>query len=69
MERALKFDTKQYGYERTPEYQRCYQGFMQFLFEQCKDLLKHDGGDELEYWTCADEALDGFEECREKQGY
>jgi hypothetical protein len=68
MERALEFDAKEYGNERSADYQRCYQGFMQFLFEQCKDKITGDG-EELAYWTCADEALDGLEECREKQGY
>ena len=61
MERAYLYDASKRGTEHTKEYQRCYMGFMKYLWEECKGYV--DNRDFDRYWDCAWDALDEMEEC------
>jgi hypothetical protein len=62
MERALMFDMEQLGKEDTPAYQECYGKFMFYLEYKCVPLVESES-ENLPYWTCANDALDVFEDC------
>jgi hypothetical protein len=61
MKRGEAFDNRHLGEEYTEKYRTCYGPYFNYLFKNCKPKI--DGGLNLYYWTCADKALDAFEDC------